>query len=149
MFSRKSSKSDKRGVIPRFLAYSLSDAKYWNLTQNHYNITTLTYLNLASVHWTMFSGQMTPLFLFCLCAVFSHFFRLHTMDWGVLVVRYPIYQNTIRLFRFFSFSLPIFIFSANSFISPNQLRYTFCQKCFNEIPGDTVTLGDDPMQSQT
>lgn len=26
-------------------------------------------------------------------------------------------------------------------------RYTFCQKCFNEIPGDTVTLGDDPMQS--
>ncbi|XP_063706761.1 CREB-binding protein isoform X2 [Culicoides brevitarsis] len=30
-----------------------------------------------------------------------------------------------------------------------QNRYTFCQKCFNEIPGDTVTLGDDPLQSQT
>lgn len=30
-----------------------------------------------------------------------------------------------------------------------QNRYTFCQKCFNDIPGDTVTLGDDPMQSQT
>uniref|UniRef100_A0A182KA15 histone acetyltransferase n=1 Tax=Anopheles christyi TaxID=43041 RepID=A0A182KA15_9DIPT len=30
-----------------------------------------------------------------------------------------------------------------------QNRYTYCQKCFNEIPGDTVTLGDDPMQSQT
>lgn len=28
-------------------------------------------------------------------------------------------------------------------------RYTFCQKCFNDIPGDTVTLGDDPLQSQT
>lgn len=31
----------------------------------------------------------------------------------------------------------------------NSNRYTFCQKCFNEIPGDTVTLGDDPLQSQT
>ncbi|XP_072396537.1 histone lysine acetyltransferase CREBBP isoform X3 [Diabrotica undecimpunctata] len=28
-------------------------------------------------------------------------------------------------------------------------RYTFCQKCFNEIQGDTVTLGDDPTQAQT
>ncbi|XP_037871053.1 histone lysine acetyltransferase CREBBP isoform X3 [Bombyx mori] len=28
-------------------------------------------------------------------------------------------------------------------------RYTFCQKCFNEIQGDTVTLGDDPLQPQT
>uniref|UniRef100_A0A1A9W3Z8 histone acetyltransferase n=1 Tax=Glossina brevipalpis TaxID=37001 RepID=A0A1A9W3Z8_9MUSC len=28
-------------------------------------------------------------------------------------------------------------------------RYTFCQKCFNDIQGDTVTLGDDPLQSQT
>ncbi|XP_063635647.1 histone acetyltransferase p300-like [Cydia splendana] len=28
-------------------------------------------------------------------------------------------------------------------------RYTFCQKCFNDIQGDTVTLGDDPMQTQT
>ena len=28
-------------------------------------------------------------------------------------------------------------------------RYTFCQKCFNDIPGDTVTLGDDPTQPQT
>lgn len=27
--------------------------------------------------------------------------------------------------------------------------YTFCQKCFNDIPGDTVTLGDDPLQTQT
>jgi len=30
-----------------------------------------------------------------------------------------------------------------------QNRYTFCQKCFNDIPGDTVTLGDDPTQPQT
>lgn len=28
-------------------------------------------------------------------------------------------------------------------------RYTFCQKCFNDIAGDTVTLGDDPLQTQT
>ncbi|XP_046670960.1 histone acetyltransferase p300-like [Homalodisca vitripennis] len=28
-------------------------------------------------------------------------------------------------------------------------RYTFCQKCFNDIPGDTVTLGEDPTQPQT
>lgn len=28
-------------------------------------------------------------------------------------------------------------------------RYTFCQKCFNDIPGDTVTLGDEQSQSQT
>lgn len=28
-------------------------------------------------------------------------------------------------------------------------RYTFCQKCFNDIQGDTVTLGDDPTQAQT
>ncbi|XP_045763307.1 histone lysine acetyltransferase CREBBP isoform X11 [Maniola jurtina] len=28
-------------------------------------------------------------------------------------------------------------------------RYTFCQKCFNDIQGDTVTLGDDPLQPQT
>ena len=28
---------------------------------------------------------------------------------------------------------------------PNA-RYTYCQKCFNEIQGDTVTLGDDPAQ---
>lgn len=34
----------------------------------------------------------------------------------------------------------------NSFASD---RYVFCQKCFNDIPGDTVTLGDDPMQSST
>ncbi|CAG0891726.1 unnamed protein product [Darwinula stevensoni] len=30
-----------------------------------------------------------------------------------------------------------------------QNRYTFCQKCFNDIQGDTVTLGDDPSQPQT
>ncbi|XP_057659426.1 CREB-binding protein isoform X6 [Diorhabda carinulata] len=28
-------------------------------------------------------------------------------------------------------------------------RYTFCQKCFNDIQGDTVTLGDDPTHTQT
>ncbi|XP_074038438.1 CREB binding protein nejire isoform X4 [Leptinotarsa decemlineata] len=28
-------------------------------------------------------------------------------------------------------------------------RYTFCQKCFNDIQGDTVTLGEDPTQAQT
>ncbi|KAL3266918.1 hypothetical protein HHI36_011068 [Cryptolaemus montrouzieri] len=28
-------------------------------------------------------------------------------------------------------------------------RYTFCQKCFNDIQGDTVTIGDDPSQAQT
>ena len=28
-------------------------------------------------------------------------------------------------------------------------RYTYCQKCFNDIPGDTVSLGDDPLQSAT
>uniref|UniRef100_A0A1B6BX87 histone acetyltransferase n=1 Tax=Clastoptera arizonana TaxID=38151 RepID=A0A1B6BX87_9HEMI len=28
-------------------------------------------------------------------------------------------------------------------------RYTFCHKCFNDIPGDTVTLGEDPTQPQT
>ena len=28
-------------------------------------------------------------------------------------------------------------------------RYTFCDKCFNDIPGDTVGLGDDPSQPQT
>ncbi|XP_011493407.2 CREB-binding protein [Aedes aegypti] len=30
-----------------------------------------------------------------------------------------------------------------------QNRYTYCQKCFNDIPGDMVTLGDDPLQTQT
>ncbi|XP_062846671.1 CREB-binding protein-like [Trichomycterus rosablanca] len=28
-------------------------------------------------------------------------------------------------------------------------RYYFCEKCFNEIQGDSVTLGDDPAQPQT
>lgn len=28
-------------------------------------------------------------------------------------------------------------------------RYTYCTKCFNEIPGDTVSLGDDPTQPPT
>jgi len=28
-------------------------------------------------------------------------------------------------------------------------RYTFCEKCFTDIPGDTVGLGDDPSQPQT
>ncbi|XP_068086024.1 LOW QUALITY PROTEIN: histone acetyltransferase p300-like [Anabrus simplex] len=28
-------------------------------------------------------------------------------------------------------------------------RYTFCQECFDDIPGDTVTLSDDPTQPQT
>lgn len=28
-------------------------------------------------------------------------------------------------------------------------RYTFCTKCFHDIQGDTVTLGDDPLQPQT
>lgn len=28
-------------------------------------------------------------------------------------------------------------------------RYHFCEKCFNEIQGDSVTLGDDPAQPQT
>merc|ERR1712223_2268312 len=27
-------------------------------------------------------------------------------------------------------------------------RYTFCQKCFNDIAGDSVSLGDDPSQPQ-
>uniref|UniRef100_A0A8C2I4F5 histone acetyltransferase n=1 Tax=Cyprinus carpio TaxID=7962 RepID=A0A8C2I4F5_CYPCA len=30
-----------------------------------------------------------------------------------------------------------------------QNRYHFCEKCFNEIQGDSVTLGDDPSQPQT
>ncbi|KAL4648694.1 CREB-binding protein-like isoform X3 [Arapaima gigas] len=30
-----------------------------------------------------------------------------------------------------------------------QNRYYFCEKCFNEIQGDSVTLGDDPAQPQT
>ncbi|XP_019752940.1 CREB-binding protein-like [Hippocampus comes] len=30
-----------------------------------------------------------------------------------------------------------------------QNRYHFCEKCFNEIQGNNVTLGDDPAQSQT
>lgn len=69
-----------------------------------------------------------------------HFSRFDVMR----VDRYTIPLNAIRSFVFLDS-----IYSANSFISSNQLRYTFCQKCFNEIPGDTVTLGDDPMQSQT
>lgn len=28
-------------------------------------------------------------------------------------------------------------------------RYHFCEKCFNEIQGETVSLGDDPTQPQT
>merc|ERR1719320_1493787 len=28
-------------------------------------------------------------------------------------------------------------------------KYTFCDKCFTDIPGDTVGLGDDPSQPQT
>lgn len=28
-------------------------------------------------------------------------------------------------------------------------RYHFCEKCFNEIQGNSVTLGDDPAQPQT
>ena len=27
-------------------------------------------------------------------------------------------------------------------------KYNFCQKCFNDIPGDTVNMGDDPSQPQ-
>ena len=27
-------------------------------------------------------------------------------------------------------------------------KYNFCQKCFNEVPGDTVSMGDDPSQPQ-
>ncbi|XP_022235676.1 CREB-binding protein-like isoform X2 [Limulus polyphemus] len=30
-----------------------------------------------------------------------------------------------------------------------QNRYTYCQRCFSEIQGDTVTLGDDPTAPQT
>ncbi|XP_010786455.1 CREB-binding protein [Notothenia coriiceps] len=30
-----------------------------------------------------------------------------------------------------------------------QNRYHFCEKCFNEIQGNSVTLGDDPSQQQT
>ena len=28
-------------------------------------------------------------------------------------------------------------------------RYTYCMKCFNDIPGDVVSLGDDPTQPTT
>lgn len=38
--------------------------------------------------------------------------------------------------------------SRNAFTNQSD-RYTYCQKCFNDIPGDTVVLGDDPSQSQT
>uniref|UniRef100_A0A2D4IPP6 histone acetyltransferase n=1 Tax=Micrurus lemniscatus lemniscatus TaxID=129467 RepID=A0A2D4IPP6_MICLE len=30
-----------------------------------------------------------------------------------------------------------------------QNRYHFCEKCFNEIQGESVSLGDDPSQPQT
>uniref|UniRef100_A0A672TBL5 histone acetyltransferase n=1 Tax=Sinocyclocheilus grahami TaxID=75366 RepID=A0A672TBL5_SINGR len=30
-----------------------------------------------------------------------------------------------------------------------NIMYHFCEKCFNEIQGDSVTLGDDPAQPQT
>lgn len=36
-------------------------------------------------------------------------------------------------------------FNTNTYLTN---RYTFCQKCFNEIPGELVTLGDDPLQSR-
>lgn len=36
-------------------------------------------------------------------------------------------------------------FAKNTYITT---RYKFCQKCFNEIPGDIVTLGDDSLQSR-
>lgn len=25
-------------------------------------------------------------------------------------------------------------------------KYMFCQKCFNDVPGESVPLGDDPSQ---
>uniref|UniRef100_A0A671WCM1 histone acetyltransferase n=1 Tax=Sparus aurata TaxID=8175 RepID=A0A671WCM1_SPAAU len=31
----------------------------------------------------------------------------------------------------------------------NRYLYHFCEKCFNEIQGESVTLGDDPAQPQT
>ena len=27
------------------------------------------------------------------------------------------------------------------------IRYIYCPKCFNEIQGDTVTVGDDPLSA--
>lgn len=43
----------------------------------------------------------------------------------------------------------VFAFENFYFFFNFHFRYTFCQKCFNDIPGDTVTLGDEQSQSQT
>uniref|UniRef100_A0AAQ5ZIQ9 histone acetyltransferase n=1 Tax=Amphiprion ocellaris TaxID=80972 RepID=A0AAQ5ZIQ9_AMPOC len=37
----------------------------------------------------------------------------------------------------------------NSKLNIFSCRYHFCEKCFNEIQGESVTLGDDPAQPQT
>ena len=39
-----------------------------------------------------------------------------------------------------------FIFFRNITPSLVSERYTFCHKCFNEVVGDSVQLGDDPSQ---
>ena len=44
----------------------------------------------------------------------------------------------MNTYKFFSFRNPTPALFSD--------KYNFCQKCFNDIPGDTVSLGDDPAQ---
>ena len=44
-------------------------------------------------------------------------------------------------------ALTLFVhFNRNPTPSLFSDRYTFCTKCFNDVAGDSVPLGDDPAQ---
>jgi len=64
-----------------------------------------------------------------------------THIWNKLVVVHRIYIIKTHAWRRYNSALKGYGLLSD--------RYTFCQKCFNDIPGDTVTLGDDPTQPQT
>ena len=55
-------------------------------------------------------------------------------------------EHTLNIFRM---ELKYFLSFRNPTPSLFSDKYTFCEKCFQDIPGDTVGLGDDPSQPQT
>ena len=77
--------------------------------------------------------------------------HLHYSTWQQILrlreqVIYLIFISTI-LFCTHKHVL-IFFSSRNPTPALVSDRYTFCQKCFNDITGDSVSLGDDPSQPQ-
>ena len=74
---------------------------------------------------------------FWLASLSMHF----PIHFGRRAHEYPVTLSCLHVGKYSRLLLHSFTMSSCAVPS----RYVYCPKCFSEIPGDTITVGDDPM----